>query len=446
MEKISIVVAGHTNTGKTTLIRTLMKSSVGEVGDRANVTQKGHSYHYEGLQANFVDTPGFRYASVYNMYLEARRENINFQMPNGWQEKIELDLEAIKAIEACNIVLYVGSLAVVPDESHFEEIRLVKKLQPQIVGILNQKHIGEDVNKVVSRVKLWEEAFFENGIDNWVDFDAHWDKYSKANLIYDQVAEVITRKEQQIFNNGLAKFKKRQSEIREEACRLMSICVTQLQNIRHEYISSNYSESEEEEQIKASLHECVVGFIDEVNGLYKTASMYPTDSIESLKIKHDSKRNWGSRVGSGASYAAVLGGGSAAVGAAIGALVSGVFTVGLAAAPGAILGAQIGGTIGSSLGVFATLNSSNDKIIATLDEDKIKSVAQECTAVIWGLSMSGYGRSQELNMPEIDQIENDVKELYETSKLFNVEWKTVNEELVFNETFAILEKLEERVI
>ncbi|MBE9183180.1 50S ribosome-binding GTPase [Microcoleus sp. LEGE 07076] len=39
-QNISIAVVGHTNTGKTTLIRTLMKTSIGEVGDSANVTKK----------------------------------------------------------------------------------------------------------------------------------------------------------------------------------------------------------------------------------------------------------------------------------------------------------------------------------------------------------------------------------------------------------------------
>lgn len=39
-ERVRIAVAGHTNTGKTTLIRTLMRTVVGEVGDSPNVTQQ----------------------------------------------------------------------------------------------------------------------------------------------------------------------------------------------------------------------------------------------------------------------------------------------------------------------------------------------------------------------------------------------------------------------
>lgn len=69
-DQIRITIAGHTNVGKTTLIRTLMKTSVGEVRDSANVTKKGEAHFYKGLQATFVDTPGFRFADICNLYLE----------------------------------------------------------------------------------------------------------------------------------------------------------------------------------------------------------------------------------------------------------------------------------------------------------------------------------------------------------------------------------------
>ena len=43
-QKINIAIAGHTNAGKTTLIRTLMKASVGEVGDSTNPTKEQQEY------------------------------------------------------------------------------------------------------------------------------------------------------------------------------------------------------------------------------------------------------------------------------------------------------------------------------------------------------------------------------------------------------------------
>ncbi|MEK0189697.1 GTPase, partial [Microcoleus anatoxicus] len=94
-QNISIAVVGHTNTGKTTLIRTLMKTSIGEVGDSANVTKKGQSYFFEGLQATFIDAPGFQYASNLMMYLDSLNENPEFKMSQSWQEKMVYDMNAI---------------------------------------------------------------------------------------------------------------------------------------------------------------------------------------------------------------------------------------------------------------------------------------------------------------------------------------------------------------
>ncbi|MFW6359873.1 MAG: GTPase, partial [Chroococcales cyanobacterium] len=129
---IQIAVAGHTNVGKTTLIRTFTRQPVGEVGDLANVTQIGELYFYDSLQANFIDTPGFQYPSIALDYLDSQ------PLSQRNEEKIKFDKEAIKYIEESNIVLYVGNLSIVPDDTHKDEIDVVLKIKPKVVGILNQ--------------------------------------------------------------------------------------------------------------------------------------------------------------------------------------------------------------------------------------------------------------------------------------------------------------------
>ncbi len=69
---LKIAVVGHTNSGKTTLIRTLLRRPVGEVDDRANVTQLAGAQEFEDFYAKLVDTPGFQNAGGYLAFLKMR--------------------------------------------------------------------------------------------------------------------------------------------------------------------------------------------------------------------------------------------------------------------------------------------------------------------------------------------------------------------------------------
>ena len=48
---VNLTVAAHTNVGKTTLVRTLLKRDIGEVADRPHVTEAAERH-------TLLDTPG----------------------------------------------------------------------------------------------------------------------------------------------------------------------------------------------------------------------------------------------------------------------------------------------------------------------------------------------------------------------------------------------------
>lgn len=113
MQPIKIAVVGQANAGKTTLIRTLMKASKGEVGDRAGVTGAVQSYNFEeeeGLQATFIDTPGFQNANVIEMYLDLLNKNPGLKMERKWESQTALEWDALKAVKESEVVVYVASL------------------------------------------------------------------------------------------------------------------------------------------------------------------------------------------------------------------------------------------------------------------------------------------------------------------------------------------------
>ena len=61
-QKINVSLLSHTNVGKTTLARTLLRQDIGEVGDRAHVTEVAESHVLiespAGDSLILWDTPG----------------------------------------------------------------------------------------------------------------------------------------------------------------------------------------------------------------------------------------------------------------------------------------------------------------------------------------------------------------------------------------------------
>jgi predicted GTPase len=137
-QKIKIAVAGHTNVGKTTLIRTLMKTSVGKVSDSPNVTKRGETHYFDGLQADFIDTPGFQCAMAIAMYFESIENNPDYKISPALQKQLTYDKDALEALDDSDIVIYVASLSTVPDDNYSNEISVIKRKCSKIIGVINQ--------------------------------------------------------------------------------------------------------------------------------------------------------------------------------------------------------------------------------------------------------------------------------------------------------------------
>jgi predicted GTPase len=194
LQKLCIAIAGRTNTGKTTLIRTLMKTSIGEVSDSPNVTKRGQAYYFDSLQATFIDTPGFQYASVVVMYLDALAEDPDFQMPQKWQDKLTYDQDAMTALDNSDAIIYVANLSVVPDDSFNEELTIVRRKCSKVIAVINQyeKQLkASSKPEVENRIKQWKAIFHNHSINHVFTFDAHWDNPIKVNQIYDGILDIL---------------------------------------------------------------------------------------------------------------------------------------------------------------------------------------------------------------------------------------------------------------
>jgi GTP-binding protein EngB required for normal cell division len=419
-QNISIAVVGHNNTGKTTLIRTLMKTNIGEVGDSANVTKKGQSYFFKGLQATSIDTPGFQYASNLMMYLDSVKENPEFKMPQSWQEKIVYDLEALASIESSDIVLYVASLSVVPDDSYKDEIAIVKKKCPKVVAVINQykKQLeASDRVSIDNRVAQWKNLFIEHSINDVIVFDAHWDNPVKVKGIYDSILNILDTEEKLRFTEGLKRFKDRQSEIRKEACNLLSVFIIEpyqgkpILSIPKAECNNEHKREIAKEEIAEKIDRSFATFIYNITYLYKVAAENPTIPKEQLCLDFQTDHNWMSRLSIGSALAAVAAGFCSFSMGIVGAGVVGVLTGGAGIVAGAITGAQIGASVGAVIGSFAVFYEEEDTVNINIEVEQMRNILVKGVALIWGLSNNGYGRGRDLTAHEGELIQQQVSQI-----------------------------------
>ena len=204
-----------------------MKTSVGEVRDSPNVTKIGQAYYFDGVQATFIDTPGFQYASIVAMYLDGIAQDPNFQLPQKWRDKLTYDQDAMKALDDSDAIIYVASLSVVPDDSFNEELTITKHKCSKVVAVINQyeKQLKASNNsklEVENRISQWKALFKDHSINHVITFDAHWDNPTKINQIYDGILNITEDEQRLKFTEGLKRFKERQVEITREACDMLA--------------------------------------------------------------------------------------------------------------------------------------------------------------------------------------------------------------------------------
>jgi predicted HTH domain antitoxin len=422
-----------------------MRSSIGEVGDSPNVTKKGDAYYYDGLQATFIDTPGFQQASAVAMYLDAKQEDPKFKMPKNWEAKVRFDLDAMEALEKSHVVIYVGSLSVVPDDSYKEEISIVRRIQPRVLAVLNQARRQLEAGseeEVDNRIAQWNEVLKEQEIESVIVFDAHWDKPAKINEIYDSVRHVLAPKYRNLFEDGLSQFKERQAELRREACTMLASCIRRCQKQAGVTVKKGqYLEAETRKKIAEELYDANLVFLIRAAKLYQIAAEHPTESKDQLKLRLKESVDFGARIKTGTLVSSVIGGGGAAIGAAIGAVLAGAISGGLGAGAGAALGAQIGGGIGALFGGMGIFLDEDDNVEVGVESEELRDIVAANLAAVWGLSNVGFGRGRELAQGEIETIKNEIL----SSEILpsDINWITVDEPVVIDYCEKVLKALEE---
>ena len=147
--RIDLSLISHTNVGKTTLARTLLRSDIGEVGDRAHVTDLAASdvliRSPQGDSLVLWDTPGFGDSARLLRRLQQNDRPFGWFLAQVWDRFADRPFwcsqQAMRTLrEASDVVLYVVNASEGPASAAYVamEMQILGWLGKPIVVLLNQ--------------------------------------------------------------------------------------------------------------------------------------------------------------------------------------------------------------------------------------------------------------------------------------------------------------------
>ncbi|HUE96738.1 MAG TPA: GTPase, partial [Longimicrobiaceae bacterium] len=167
--KITLSLVSHTNVGKTTLARTLLRRDVGEVLDQAHVTEESERFELISVpEGDLVlwDTPGFGDSRRLLERLAKRDRPIVWFLQQTWDRLTDRPLwssqqAVLNVQEEADVVLYLVNAAEDPEEAGYltPELDLLTWIGKPLLVLLNQTgSAGSSPPLMAERVEVWRRA------------------------------------------------------------------------------------------------------------------------------------------------------------------------------------------------------------------------------------------------------------------------------------------------
>lgn len=229
LRPLRLAVVGHTNTGKTSLLRTLTRNpDFGEVRD-----QPGTTRHVEGARllidteaaVELYDTPGLEDSMALLDYIEHQLlPNERLDGPDQIQRfldspesrgRFEQEARVLRALIGCDAGLYVVDTRDPVLSKHKDELQLLARCGHPLMPVLNFTH------HPAQRLADWRTAMARLGLHAVVEFDTvapsldgETQLYEKLALLMDEQADTLNRLKASVLTQ--------REHRRSDACRLIA--------------------------------------------------------------------------------------------------------------------------------------------------------------------------------------------------------------------------------
>lgn len=209
--RIHLSLVSHTNIGKTTLARTLLGRDIGEVADRAHVTETTDDYVLartpEGCELILWDTPGFGNSVALAKRLEGRANPVGWFLSEVWDrvanKSLWLNHKALKHVkETSSVVLYLVNATELPDSAPYvtAEMRILEWIGKPVIVLLNQMGEPKPPEAEQADVDRWTNAMSVYPIVSSVlPMDAFARCWVQEFALFDAIAKALPEELQATF-------------------------------------------------------------------------------------------------------------------------------------------------------------------------------------------------------------------------------------------------------
>ncbi len=190
-----ITIVGHTDTGKTSIVRTLSEDvAFGEVSPVPSTTRKAAGQSYKlGVRdlMSIYDTPGFEQAGRILKECEPldRGSGDPLDKIRALLAGPEYDFErsVLDQVVKSDVLLYVTNIAIEPQREAVHELAILTRAGKPVIPVLNFLSGG-------SHRLEWEEFFLRNGHPLVSSYDAHVRVPSYEERLFRLIADMLDRK------------------------------------------------------------------------------------------------------------------------------------------------------------------------------------------------------------------------------------------------------------
>ncbi|MEM9479979.1 MAG: GTPase domain-containing protein [Verrucomicrobiota bacterium] len=200
---LTLSLISHTNVGKTTLARTLLRKDIGESFDQAHVTDENEKHvllEAGGKQLILWDTPGFGDSARLLRRLKKSGQKLTWFLAQAWDRIADRALwcsqQAVKNVqEEADVVLYLVNASEEPEAAGYIEIEMeiLAWIGKPVLILLNQVGIPKGPEEEAREEREWKVHLAEFPIVKGVlSLDAFTRCWVQEQEVIESTAKVLS--------------------------------------------------------------------------------------------------------------------------------------------------------------------------------------------------------------------------------------------------------------